>query len=80
MKNDVAKTALKGRSYKQTINFLRNIKGFGGTGFYAKEILLDVVSCITESGISNFFNDLENWSPVGPGARRGMGRILKFKI
>lgn len=52
------------------------IYGFGGTGFYAKEVLLDVYRCMEVIGVYTFFNDMDSWSPLGPGARRGLGRIL----
>ena len=44
-----------------------------------KKIMLDDAECITESGYYFFFKDIESWSPIGPGARRGMFRILNFK-
>lgn len=72
----VANVALNTKSYKETINILRKIYGFGGTGFYAKEILLDVFRCMEVIGVDGFFDDMDSWSPLGPGARRGLGRIL----
>ena len=73
---DVAKVALNTHSYKETIKSIRKIHGFGGTGFYAKEILLDVYRCMEVIGVGSFFNDMNSWSPLGPGARRGLSRIL----
>ena len=72
----VARVALHTHSYKKTIKSIRKIKGFNGTGFYAKEILLDVHECMEEAGVVLFFNDIDSWSPLGPGARRGLKRIL----
>ena len=75
-RHEVALVALKTHSYKETIKSIRKIKGFNGTGFYAKEILLDVYTCMEEIGADRFFNDLDSWSPLGPGARRGLNRLL----
>ena len=72
----VARVALHTHSYKETIKSIRKIKGFKGTGFYAKEILLDVHECMKKTGVGLFFNDIDSWSPLGPGARRGLKRIL----
>jgi hypothetical protein len=44
------------------------LKGFGGTGFMTKEVLSDVLL----SGVVDFTDKYE-WSPVGPGALRGLG-------
>ena len=44
------------------------LKGFGGTGFMTKEVLSDLLL----SGAVDF-TDKYDWSPVGPGALRGLG-------
>lgn len=44
------------------------LQGFGGTGFMTKEVLSDVLL----SGAVDF-TDKYDWSPVGPGALRGLG-------
>ena len=77
-RHEVAMVALKSHSYEETIKSIRKIKGFKGTGFYAKEILLDVYSCMEEIGANRFFTDIDSWSPLGPGARRGLKRILQI--
>ena len=77
-RHEVAMVALNSHSYKETIKSIRKIKGFKGTGFYAKEILLDVYKCMEEIGASRFFIDIDAWSPLGPGARRGLIRILQL--
>lgn len=61
----------------QCIWRIRKIKGFNGTGFRAKEILLDLKRILDEVGMTNFFVDYECWSPVGPGARKGLNRIFR---
>jgi len=48
---------------------LHKLDGFGGTGFMAKEVLMDYIQ---------FSPSLADWftfTPVGPGALRGLGRI-----
>lgn len=60
-------------SWEAAIGELRKLQGFGGTGFMAKEVMLDT-----------FFTglwkespwDLNSWCPAGPGARRGINLII----
>lgn len=53
---------------------LTEVAGFGGTGFMAKEVLLDTRL------VRGFWPrqpvDRMEWTPVGPGSRRGAGRML----
>jgi hypothetical protein len=57
---------------------MSTLPGFKGTGFMCKEVLQDflLVSQLE-------FADAATWTPMGPGARRGMNRLLgrppKFK-
>lgn len=72
------------QSWEQTAAEMRSIKGFGGTGFMTKEVLLDTTytgfwSNIVEHPVDGTFSfpcDWEDWTPIGPGARRGAARIL----
>lgn len=50
---------------------MQDLPGFGGAGFMAKEVLQDFL-LITKLRI----NDAETWTPMGPGARRGMNRMM----
>ena len=58
-------------SWRTLIEMLRQTPGFGGSGFMAKEVALDVMQtphlrrCV----------DRNDWCPVGPGARRGLNRL-----
>ena len=58
-------------SWRTLVETLRETPGFGGSGFMAKEVALDVMStphlrdCI----------DRNEWCPMGPGARRGLNRL-----
>lgn len=63
---------------------MRKINGFGGSGFMTKEILLDTTYTRfwsdrlvpQESGSCfSYPNDWKVWTPIGPGARRGIARI-----
>lgn len=56
-------------SWQHATEALSVLEGFGGSGFMAKETLLDVML----SGWKP--KDAATWTPVGPGARRGLNRI-----
>lgn len=75
-KVNVATLAISTKSFQQTISKIRRIKGFGGTGFRAKEIMLDVKSILDKSNFEHYFEDYEDWTPVGPGARKALCRIF----
>lgn len=54
---------------------LRGVEGFGGTGFMAKEVVLDTMllpGTWPEGGPT----DRNEWCPSGPGARRGAARVM----
>ena len=59
-------------SWEAGFNELKKLPGFAGTGFMAKEVLQDYILWTNES-----FVDEATWTPMGPGARRGMNRVLK---
>ena len=50
---------------------LRKVTGFGGSGFMAKEVLLDAIKW---PSLANMVVD-GDWTPPGPGARRGLNRL-----
>lgn len=64
--------------WEAAANLMRTITGFGGSGFMVKEILQDFLICYP-----SIAKDALTWTPVGPGARRGLnrlyGRDLRFK-
>ena len=75
------------QSWEETARWMmRNLLGFGGTGFMTKEILLDTTYTgfwdhVVEDpndGTFSFPEDWEYWTPVGPGARRGAARLLGY--
>ena len=58
-------------SWRAGYVMMAKLPGFGGAGFMAKEVLQDFL-LITRLRI----DDAETWTPMGPGARRGMNRML----
>jgi len=75
-------------SWKRVVQLMSSINGFGGTGFMAKEILLDTMMTnfwlVPETEEQKFFEgckvsypvDYDTWTPIGPGGLRGAARIL----
>jgi hypothetical protein len=60
---------------------LEKVPGFGGTGFMAKEVLLDTFHThlwheYDADGGRGRPTDYETWTPVGPGGRRGAARLV----
>lgn len=47
-----------------------SIYGFGGSGFMTKEVLSDFILCYP-----GLFADAATWTPVGPGARKGLNCV-----
>lgn len=58
-------------SWRAGYNVMQTLPGFKGTGFMAKEVLQDFL-LITDLPV----DDAASWTPMGPGARRGMNRLL----
>ena len=60
------------QSWESVFHVMQVIKGFGGTGFMAKEVLQDVMlTPVLENATDKY-----TWTPIGPGARRGLARVL----
>jgi hypothetical protein len=75
--------AQKTQKWEKVSDRMRQINGFGGTGFMTKEILLDTTYTgfwerkrQEPSGSFSFPIDWHTWTPIGPGARRGAARVL----
>lgn len=62
------------RSWKAGYDVMSTLPGFKGSGFMCKEVLQDYL-LMTRLPI----DDAETWTPMGPGARRGMNRLLGRK-
>jgi hypothetical protein len=68
-------------TWKDMIGRLRRVNGFGGSGFMAKEVLHDAMGW---ASVRALVRDDGDWTPPGPGARRGLnrlhGRALDFEL
>lgn len=67
--------------WKDTLSLLSEIPGFGGSGFMGKEVTLDTMYFLNfwpekvGRGASHP-RDYWEWTPIGPGAQRGLVRVL----
>lgn len=61
-------------SWQDCIEELQKCRGFGGTGFMAKETILD--TRYTDFWPKKTPLDVNLWTPVGPGSMRGAARVL----
>ena len=60
--------------WERVMAAISGVKGYGGTGFCAKEVALDLLG--TPCLPAKLCADLGTYSPVGPGARRGLNRLM----
>lgn len=60
------------KSWREVGRAMSTVPGFGGTGFMVKEVLLDVMMTPAMRGAV----DADTWTPVGPGAARGLARVF----
>lgn len=87
----IVSVAQKTRSWQEVSKELRKVDGFGGSGFMTKETLVDTTYTrfwVAENkvgspapvqgrpAILSIPSDWNDWTPVGPGARRGAARVL----
>jgi len=71
--NDIVAVPAGGRlSWRAVCTRLRRVSGFGGSGFMAKEVLLDAMGW---PSMRRLVRDEGDWTPPGPGARRGLNRL-----
>lgn len=69
--------------WEETAHLMRQVTGFGGTGFMTKEVLLDTtytgfwrnIHEHPKDGTFSYPKDWETWTPIGPGALRGASRV-----
>jgi len=64
--------ATRTQKWQAVGEMMYNFPGFGGTGFMTKEVLQDVML----TPILRNCTDRFEWTPVGPGARRGINLLL----
>lgn len=62
----------KTHSWQAVATEMMKLKGFGGTGFMTKEVLQDAL----HTSVFEHCVDRNTWCPVGPGAKRGINRVL----
>jgi hypothetical protein len=77
--HDLVRVVSMTRRWRDVSELMRTLMGFGGSGFMTKEILLDTMYSNLWGGVSNgmtFPADYWEWTPIGPGARRGAARVL----
>lgn len=78
--------ARKLNNWEAMASAMRKLMGFGGSGFMTKETLLDTTytgfwpssETLFHGHRFTFPEDWESWTPIGPGARRGISRLLGF--
>ena len=81
---EIAEIAYTTQSWEKVATHMRQINGFGGSGFMTKEILLDCTYAMfwtnvvehPKDGTFSFPADWDIWTPIGPGARRGAARVV----
>ena len=69
--HDITSTMRASHSWKVGAELMYKVPGFGGSGFMTKEVLQDYLLMWPGKVIV----DADTWTPVGPGARRGLNRI-----
>jgi hypothetical protein len=69
---ELVKLARTSRSWQAVAEVMYKLPGFGGTGFMTKEVLQDAMLADVFGGK---VVDAASWTPVGPGARRGLNRL-----
>lgn len=71
--------AIETGKWEDLMKVVRNCEGLGGSGFVAKEICSDAILAgiygYDENGKGLLPKDAYDWSPIGPGARRGLNRV-----
>ena len=69
---ELVRTAEMTQSWQAVAKKMMELKGFGGTGFMTKEVLQDAL----HTSVFKCCVDRNSWCPVGPGAKRGINRVL----
>ena len=75
-REELAAVAREG-SMERVGTVLMRLPGYGGDGFMAKELLLDLVYALPALAAPV---DVDTWCPVGPGARRGLNRLAGRRV
>ena len=67
---DIVQVMQDTRRWQQGYEAMHELDGFGGSGFMAKEVLMDFLMCNRLE-----LDDAASFTPIGPGARRGLNRM-----
>ncbi len=81
---EIVEIATSTQNWEDTATTMRFVCGFGGSGFMTKEVLLDTTYTgfwnnevdHPEDGYFSLPADWWDWTPIGPGARRGAARVM----
>ena len=68
--------ARRTKSWETVATEMMKLKGFGGTGFMTKEVLQDAM----HTEVLADCTDRNTWCPVGPGAHRGINRLMERDV
>jgi hypothetical protein len=75
-RDELAAVARETRSLQRVGTALMRLPGYGGDGFMAKEVLMDLMhTAVLADPV-----DVDTWCPVGPGARRGLNRLAGRRV
>lgn len=64
------------QTWQAGYEIMHTIRGFGGAGFMCKEVLQDYLLWM----LPWVPEDNETWTPIGPGARRGLNRLAGREV
>lgn len=81
-RKEILKVVADTGSWEKTLHRLQQVQGFGGSGFMAKEVTLDTMYFhkfwpITKGRGASVPRDYDTWTPIGPGAQRGLVRVYE---
>lgn len=71
------------KSWEAGFKLLTQLPGFGGSGFMAKEVLQDYLiwlgyrnDTLHRDPVESYITDYWSFTPLGPGGRRGLNRLM----
>lgn len=71
-RKNLVEIARETKSWQRMTEELKTFKGFGGSGFMAKEVLQDAM----HTPVLRDCVDRNTFCPIGPGAKRGLNRVF----
>lgn len=83
----IAEVAVATNSWESVTKCIMKVRGYGGTGFLAKELTQDLLHTPLFGSLNQqqskwvtCCRDLNSWCAVGPGARRGINRLYGREV